>query len=172
MKPLRAVLALLLVAAVILVIARQMVPRLQCNAVKGKINRQVRSFGRMGDENERTAMARANVATVQECLEMFPEDYQLHMLRAANLRVLGSYDEAVRTFQYALTITERPEIYAQIGELEIERGNIDAARESLIRAAMLNVMYVEVVDQPLRGEIYDAVMARAKRLKAGKATRR
>lgn len=168
MKTLRILLALLLTMTTIAFITRAAAPRIRCNLAKGEINRSVRRFDRIGNEYERIVRARRNVAKCQECLAIFPQDYQLHMLRAANLRILGSYDEAVRTFEYALTLTERPEIYAQIGELEIERGNIEAARRALLKAATFNLTYVETVDEPLRGEIYEAVLARYNRVRAAK----
>lgn len=169
MKALRILLALLLATAAMAVITRLIVPSIRCNLAKGEINRDVRGrLAGIGNEYERIVRARRNIAKCQECLAIFPEDYQLHMLRAANLRILGRYDEAVRTFEHALTLTERPEIYAQIGELEIERGNVEAARRALLKAATFNITFVKTVDQPLRGEIYEAVLARHERLRAAK----
>jgi tetratricopeptide (TPR) repeat protein len=166
MKAIRALLALLFVAALAAVIAKAMIPRLQCNLAKGRMNREVRAFGRSGDEYARLTGARENVETCRHYLTIFPEDHQLYMLLAANLRVLGSLDEAVENFRHALTLTERPEIYAQIGELEIERGNIEAGRAAMTKAATFHMLYVETVDEPLRSEIYKAVMARYERLQA------
>lgn len=169
MKALRILLALLLATAAIAVITRLIVPRIRCNLVKGEVNRDVRwRLAGIGDEYERVVRARRNVAKCQACLAIFPEDHQMHMLLAANLRIMGRYDEAVRTFEHALTLTERPEIYAQIGELEIERGNIEAARRALLKAAEFDIDYVQTVDQPLRTEIYEAVLARHERLRAAK----
>lgn len=166
MKTLRAIVALLLVAAVTAVIAKAMIPRLQCNLAKGRMNRDVRAFARSGDEYARTRRSQENVETCRHYLTIFPEDPQLYMLLAANLRILGSLDEAVENFRHALTLSERPEIYAQIGELEIERGNIEAGRAAVTKAATFHMFYVETLDEPLRSEIYKAVMARYERLQA------
>jgi tetratricopeptide (TPR) repeat protein len=168
MKALRVFVAALLATAVVVVITRSLVPRMHCNVVKGEVNRDVRRFSRIGYEYDRVALARRNLAKLDPCIERFPEDYQLFILRGANLRVLGSPEEAVEAFQHALTLTERPEIYAQIGEIEVERGNIEAARLALTKAATFNVAFVETVDQPLRGEIYAAVLARHRRLREAK----
>jgi len=168
MKAFRLTLALLLLAATIALIERVMVPRVRCNLAKGEVNRIVRRFHRIGDEYQRINMARKNLAKCDACLSVFPEDYQLHLLRAANLRILGRPDEAVRSFEHALALTERPEIYAQIGEVEIERGNVEAARRALLRAATFNIMFVETVDDPLKTEIYSAVYDRNERLLAAK----
>jgi tetratricopeptide (TPR) repeat protein len=90
------------------------------------------------------------------------------MLLGANLRILGRYEEAVRALEEALLLAERPEIYAQLGELEIERGHIEAARRAVLRASTFNLMYVYTVDPPLRDEIIAEVTARHERLRAAK----
>lgn len=169
MKLLRAALALLLLAASGMVISRVMAPRVRCNLAKGDINRKVRRFHRIADEYQRANMARRNLAQCDECLEIFPSDFQLHLLRGANLRILGRYDESVRAFEQALAATERAETYAQLAEVEIERGNVEAGRRALLRAATFDISHVEMVDDPLKTEIYTAVYERRERLLAAKS---
>jgi tetratricopeptide (TPR) repeat protein len=164
-KALRVVLALLVLVAVAAAIVERIAPRVACNREKGRMNREVRRFGDMGDEYVRVTRARNNVRVCQQCLALYPEDYQLHMLLAANLRVLGNTDEALRSYARALAMTERPEIYAQIGEIEVARGNVAAARAALLRAGLFNVMWLETVEEPLRGELFREVMARHERLR-------
>ena len=77
MKPLRALLALLFVAALAVMITHVFVPRISCNLAKGRINRSVRGFARIGDDYRRTELARANLAECQRCLKYFPDDHQL-----------------------------------------------------------------------------------------------
>jgi Tfp pilus assembly protein PilF len=166
MKIIRVALALLLATASIQMIVRVMVPRVTCNRAKGEMNRELRRRGRDGAEYERNLRARRNLKRCEECLAIFPEDYQLHLLRAANLQTLGRLDDAVATYRHALTLTERPEIYAQMGAAEIERGNIEAGRRALVQAATYNILYVMTVDEPLRDEIYQEVDARRARLLA------
>jgi tetratricopeptide (TPR) repeat protein len=168
MRALRVVLLLLLATSAVAVITRVLLPRIECNLAKGAINRDVRNFSRTGDDYQRALRAQRNIAKCQKCLAIFPEDHQLYMLLAANLRILGRYDDAIRTFEQALALAERPEIYAQIGEVEIERGNVEAARRALVKAATFNIVYVETVDQPLRDEVYAEVFARHARLQAAK----
>lgn len=132
------------------------------------MNREVRRFSRSGDEQVRLEQARNNIAACRRCLALYPEDFQFHLLMGANLRILGNYDEALQSFERALVIAERPEVYAQMAEIEIERGRPDTARQYLRNAAMFDLRYAAVVDQPLRGEIEAEVLARHERLRAGK----
>jgi hypothetical protein len=168
MRVLRSLLAVLVTIAAIALIVRGILPRIECNREKGRINREVRRFGGSGDENARTAQASTNVAACRRCLMIYPEDFQLHMLMAANLRILGSDDEALQSYERARAIAERPEIYSQMAEIEIERGNLETARRLLVSAAMFNVMFVDTVDEPMRGEILAEVLARHDRLRAAR----
>ncbi len=167
MRALRTLLALLVILASLALIVRGVIPRIECNREKGPMNRQVRRFARSGDE-QRMEQARNNIAICRRCLALYPEDFQFHLLMGANLRILGNYDEALQSFERALVIAERPEVYAQMAEIEIERGRPDTARQYLRNAAMFDLRYAAVVDQPLRGEIEAEVLARHERLRTGK----
>jgi hypothetical protein len=164
MRVLKFGLALLLAAAATAVVLRVAIPRWQCNLDKGRINREVRRLSRTGDEYERITRARANVAKCRECIELFPQDHQFYLLLAANLRILGEREEAIRTLQHAITLVERPEMWAQIGELEIERGDIEAGRTAIMTAATFDFASLDWVSQPMRSELENAVMERYNRL--------
>ncbi|MDP9192366.1 MAG: hypothetical protein M3P06_11765 [Acidobacteriota bacterium] len=164
MRALRSVLALLVVIAAIALIVRGVVPRIECNREKGRINREVRRFARTGDEQVRRTQAGNNIASCRRCLAIYPEDFHLHMLMGANLHILGSSVEALKSYERARAIAERPEIYAQMAEIEVERGNLDTARNLLRTAAMFDLRYAGVLDQPIRGEVEAEVLARHKRL--------
>lgn len=166
MKVIRILLAALLVTSASLAITRIALPRLACNLAKGQINRDVRRMGRTGNEFERYEKARANVARCRECIAEFPQDHHLYLLLGANLRVLGEYDAAIAELRNALKLIERPEIYAQIGEIEIERGNLQAGHDAILRASIFQIYYIDMVSEPMRSEIQNEVMARYDKLRA------
>jgi Flp pilus assembly protein TadD len=168
MRALRTVLALLVSIAALALIARGVTPRIACNRDKGRINREVRRFERTGDENGRTTSARNNVIDCRRCLAIYPEDFQLHMLMGANLRVLGDAEGALQSYRRALAIAERPEMYAQMAEIEIERGDIVAARALMLTAASFNTRLLETVDEPMRSDIAREVFAKQERLRAAR----
>lgn len=168
MRALRAFLALSVAVAAMVLIARGVVPRIECNREKGRMNRDVRRSARSGGESLDAEQAHRNILSCRRCLTLYPDDFQLQMLMAANQRLLGNYDEALRSYERALATAERPEIYAQMAEIELERGRPDAARTLLRNAAMFDIRYARLVDQPLRGEIEAEVLARHERLRAGR----
>lgn len=168
MRALRALLALSVAVAAIALIVRGVVPRIECNREKGRINREVRLSSRSGGEPIPMEQAQRNVLSCRRCLTIYPEDFQLQLLMGANLRVLGNFEEALLSCERALAIAERPEVYAQMAEIELERGRLDAVRPLLRKAAMFDLRYAAIVDQPLREEIEAEVLARQERLRAGR----
>jgi hypothetical protein len=165
MRALRALLALSVAVAAMALVVRGVVPRIECNREKGRMNREVRRFTRPGGESIGAEQAHRNVLSCRRCLTIYPEDFQLQLLMGANQRVLGNFEEALGSYESALANAERPEVYAQMAEIELERGRPDAARTLLRKAAMFDVRYAQVVDQPLRGEIEAEVLARQERLR-------
>lgn len=170
MKALKAFLALLLAAASVVVIVRVAVPRLNCNLAKGRINRGTGRLWEEGREFQRTTAARRNLAICRQCVAAFPYDHHWYYLLGSNLRIVGEREEALRSLRQALALAERPETFAQVAELEIELGNVEAARAALLRAAMFQSAYASAVDAPLRQEVEDVVYDRYERL-SGKAAR-
>lgn len=168
MRALRALLALSVTVAAVVLIVRGVVPRIECNREKGRMNREMRLSSRSGGEPIRVEQANRNVLSCRRCLTIYPEDFQLQLLMGANLRILGNLEEALLSCERALATAERPEVYAQMAEIELERGRPDAARTLLRKAAMFDVRYARTVDQPLRGEIEAEVLARQERLRAGR----
>ena len=166
MRVIRILLALMLAVAATALVVRVAIPRVECNLAKGRVNRDVRLMSRTGDEYRRIALARTNAAICRRCIERFPQDHHWYTLLGANQRVLGERDEALASLRHALSLMERPEIYAQIGELEIERGNIETGRAALMTAATFEIFYIEYVSEPMRSQIQNAIMARYDRLRA------
>jgi tetratricopeptide (TPR) repeat protein len=168
MRALRAFLALSVAVAAMALIVRGVVPRIECNREKGRMNREVRRFTRSGGEEMGAEQAHRNVVSCRRCLAIYPEDFQLQLLMGANQRILGNFEEALQSYERALATAERPEVYAQMAEIELERGRPDAARTLLRKAVLFDVRYAQVVDQPLRGEIEAEVLARQERLRGSK----
>ena len=129
------------------------------------MNREVRRSARPGGEAIGAEQAHRNILSCRRCLTIYPEDFQLQLLEGANLRILGNFEEALHSCERALATAERPEIYGQMAEIELERGRPDAARTLLRKAAMFDIRYARLVDQPLRGEIEAEVLARHERLR-------
>lgn len=160
MRVLRAILAVAAVVACALAAARLVLPRWRCNAEKGRVAVETQR-----DTPDRAERARELAAVCRRCLDRFPNDYEYAMLLAANEHWLGRRDEAEASYQRALQLNERPEAYAQLALLALERGDVATARRHLMTASVFNLSYSELVGYPLGTEVQVAVQEREKRLR-------
>lgn len=104
--------------------------------------------------------ARRNVDAFAPCLNALCRDVSLDILVAANDRVLGRSDEAIRLYLDALRLDVRPEIYVNLAETELTLGNRKAAREHALRATLFNVgMLANIDDGLLRDDTAKALIA-------------
>jgi len=167
-KAIRATLAMLMAVAILATIVRGILPRIECNLEKGRINREVRVLERSGDQYFRSERAKKNILSCTRCLSIYPDDFQMYMLLGVNQRILGNYDDALESLRTALALAERPEIYMQMGEIEIARGNPAAARPLLLQAATFSVLTLDGIDEPMKSELKAEVAARRQRLLAAR----
>ena len=66
----------------------------------------------------RTQAARQNAEEIRECTKSFPWIVNLHMIEAANLRLLGRDREAIAAYEAALRYDRRPELYHNLGAVQ------------------------------------------------------
>jgi len=165
MRALRSFIAVSLVAATLVAIAFRFLPRIQCNLEKGRINADIRDLLRFGVGDLRIARATRNAEACRRCTELYPQDYEMLILLGMNERALGHPEESLRAYRRALALNERPEIYGHMAVVELQQGNVAAAREHLLRAATFSVVFTALVDEPLRSEVYTAAMERHEQLR-------
>lgn len=167
MKALRAGVAVLALAASGLAVSRLTLPAIRCNVEKRTLSDELRQLNAVMP-SDRILHAREILAACARCLEYFPHDYAFHVNFARAEHVLGRLDEAERSYQHALELNARPEIYTYLGQLQYERGKPDEARRNLLTAAMFDLRFTEWVGQPLQTELYTEVMQRTERLRSAK----
>jgi hypothetical protein len=165
MKVAKGFLTVALTAVCVLAAAKLVLPRVRCNLEAGRINAELRALRNNPVERARYTRAQSNIVICEKCMAQFPDDYKYIMLQAANHDILDHREDALRLYRRALEIEQRPEIYAYIGSLQIERGDVAAGRATLLHAATFNLNVTLVVDEPLRSEIHRAVMARHEALR-------
>jgi len=104
--------------------------------------------------------AQRNLEELLECMRPTCRDVSLDMIAAANDRVLGRYDEAIRLYRDALRLDRRPEIYVNLAAAEAAAGDRVSAREDLLRAALFSPWVVRSVeDGQLRQEVVQQLIA-------------
>jgi hypothetical protein len=105
----------------------------------------------------RVQAARQNAREIRECTKAFPWIVNLHMIEAANLRILGRDREAIAAYEAALRYDRRPELYHNLGAVQAAVGDPAAARHLTIAGVTSALATAGSVPNHLLNEVY-AVM--------------
>ena len=113
----------------------------------------------MGDPYRAAPIAREDLAKIGEYLPKRPGDVDYLMMRGANDRVLGNYEEARASYQEALRYDRRPELYSELGVTELQMGRRAEALDALFQAVLFSRIYFE----SLSPDVVDELKARLQR---------
>ncbi len=164
MKAVRALLAIAMFAVAALAAHRLSWTRYTCDIEKRSADRRLYRVFRSGTEAERSAVGRTTLARLRPCLERDPFDYQLRVSYGMAADAAGQKVLAMAMYRSALALNERPEILANLAEVQLEMGQPDEANRNLVRACSFHIAYARKVGEPMRSEIIAQVKARAERL--------
>lgn len=112
-----------------------------------------------GDSSRSAPMARDNLVTISQFLPKRPGDVDYLMMRGANDRVLGNYDDARAAYQEALSYDRRPELYYELGCTDLQLGRRDEALDALFQAVLFSRIYLD----SLSPDVVAALNARLRR---------
>jgi hypothetical protein len=126
---------------------------------KLQLQARTESAMRAGEAFTSAPIARENLATIAGLLPKRPGDIDLLMMRAANDRILGNFDDARAAYQEALRYERRPELYYELGCVDLQLGHRDEALEALYQAALFSRTYFD----GLSPDVVDALTARLRR---------
>lgn len=107
----------------------------------------------MGDPFRSAPAARENLTAIGESLAKRPGDIDYLMMRGANDRVLGNYEEARASYQEALRYDRRPELYAELGVTELQMGHRAEALDALFQAVLFSRTYFESLSPDVVDEL-------------------
>ncbi len=85
--------------------------------------------------------ARRGLGNFDYQLELYPDDKDAYVLQAMAHSAICQYNQALASFEQALALDPTdPRIYAGRGHIHLERGDLEMAREDLLRSWELNSM--------------------------------
>jgi Tfp pilus assembly protein PilF len=129
----------------------------RCNATEKIVEQSTLALFEQRPSIQQFPTARDNLTAVRRCLEKDPSNVNLRMVGAANLRILRRLDEAAAEYQRALDFDRRPELYLNLGLVQLELGKQDEAMRNLVRAVHFNPTFIESIPQPTDGFVYREV---------------
>lgn len=110
----------------------------QCNIFKRAAEAAVTSVESLNSPVQRGAFARHNLEQSMEWIARCPDDLELYMIAAGSLRELGRSDQAIPMYEHALKLDRRPEIYLNLGETQMESGQVAEAIPNLAAAVLFD----------------------------------
>jgi hypothetical protein len=123
------------------------------------VKRRTEQAMNLGDPLQSAPMARETLVTIGRYLPKHPGDVDYLMMRGANDRLLGNYDDARAAYQEALRFDRRPELYYELGCTELQMGRRDEALDTLFQAVLFSRIYLD----SLSPDVVDALNARLRR---------
>jgi hypothetical protein len=142
----------MLLAAVGIALHQLCVQPYQCNKIKKRS--EIHTARDFEDQDSVTAIrsARDTLAAISRC--ECACDIDIYMVRAANYRILNRLGDAEREYSAALRCDRRPEIYYNLGMVQLQLGKRDLAIDNLVTAVYFNPYIIGEVYPP---EIYTEV---------------
>ena len=99
-------------------------------------------------------LARSGAARVEPCIAQAPFMIDLYMIAAADRRVLGQPENAVRLYERALEFDRRPELYLQLGLTELELNRRPEAQKALERMVLFDPSMLDLIgDAEIHGNL-------------------
>lgn len=93
--------------------------------------------------------ARQNLEVLNRISERCAANVNVPMLQAANYGILGRHEDAIAAYEAALLVDRRPEIYLNLGLLELELGQREKALGHLATAVRFDRTMLGAIGDPL-----------------------
>jgi len=118
----------------------------RCNLAKKRANNALRVIETLDTHDFRVAqLARANIDLLQSKCNCCDEDTSRAMALAASYRFLGLNQRAEIIYTQALRYDRRPELYFNLGQTQIDGGNVREGVRNLITACIYNPAYLDEI---------------------------
>jgi hypothetical protein len=162
---LRIAATLLIAAAAGAAIHRVVVVRHRCNRELKGVERRMEIANHLTDSFRVASITRSNIDLLEPCAAAIPHQIDFPMLIGSNYWLRGDHPAARSAYRHALEVDRRPEIYLDLGLVELEMGDPRAPAD-LEAACLFNQFMIYAVPEPLHGKIqekFDALMKPARK---------
>lgn len=150
--------ALLVVIGATFLIGRIALQPWQCNLTEKKVQaRTSLTYDNVADAVQTSRNAHENLAALEPCLDVAPHNIALYMLAAANERLIGRDADAATMYRRALQHDRRPELYYNLGVVELQLHQHDAAIADLLTAVSFSRAYLRDLPADVQTEVTDAL---------------
>ncbi len=128
-----------------------------CDAVKAQVQRAALREWDRPRVLAQAAEARARIEQMEKCIAICVTDIDMFMTLAINDRLIGRAEHAAAVYRLALRYDRRPELFFNLGMVQLEMHQREAAVLSLANAVAFEENYAnEIVDPTIRDEVFTA----------------
>lgn len=92
---------------------------------------------------DRLVRARRNLELLAGLRESCPTEVRVPMLTGANLEFVGRAEDALASYQEALRVDQRPEIYVEMARMQLQLGQVDQAVASYVAATRFSPLVLD-----------------------------
>lgn len=124
----------------------------RCNAAITAVDVSTTVAAADANDYARLVRARSNLQRLAALGETCPTDVRVPMLTGANEELVGRPEDAIRSYDHALTIEQRPEIYVARASVQLGLGRLDEAVKSYVQAARF-APDVEIASEEIRARV-------------------
>jgi tetratricopeptide (TPR) repeat protein len=136
----------------------------RCNVVTKRVQTMAEDIFELPTTMTVVMEARQGIAEMQRCIASCPTDVDAYMTVAAHDRVIGRLQHAAAMYSEALKYDRRPELFFNLGIVEYELNQSDAALGALTKACTFSIEYADDIPDPnLRQAVLSAVRAQQER---------
>jgi O-antigen ligase len=130
----------------------------QCNLTEKQVQERTSlTYDSVTDPIQASRNARVNLAALEACMDAAPNDVALYMLAAANDRLIGRDADAATMYRRALQYDRRPELYYNLGVVELQLHQRDAAIADLLTAVSFSRAYLQDLPVDVQAEVKDGL---------------
>jgi tetratricopeptide (TPR) repeat protein len=157
MRPLRIVAAIVIGAAAFAAIGRVAYQPWRCSVMRRSLEPATLRLWERHDLLV-ASQARENAAMARACVGITPYDSAQYMLAAANDRLSGNIVTAAAMYETALRFDRRPEIYFDLGLMQLDLARTADAEESFVQAGSFDPYTIlEIPPDDVRNRVMQRV---------------
>src|SRR2546428_8969414 len=113
----------------------------QCEIAKKRTESIVMTIADLPATAPVISSARNGISDMERCIAVSPTDVGLYMAMAANQSVIGRLQDAANTYVAALRYDRRPEIFLNLGLVQLQMNQRSAAFANLTKACLFNINF-------------------------------
>ena len=167
-RVLKALLAITFAGVAALAVVRGPIARQRCNVAKGNAQRVIERCRTIPSDAVRQPLAARAVPALRASCATSGADWESEYLLGTLQSLAGRRSEGIESYQAALVLQQRPEIYFSLSVVQMENGDPLNAMENARHAALFDIEFAEEYEPHFKNQLWNDFNDRQQRILARK----